>query len=165
VHFNRLHGLVFGERGGGRTPRADAIAAQLCGAGFDGRLSEDVVPELWEKWVFIAAAAGITCLLRGSVGDIVAAGAGGFAVALLEECAAIAAAEGHAPRAENLARSRAVLTEAGSAMTSSMARDLEQGGRIEADPIIGDLLRRAPGPSPVLALVHAHLKTYEARRS
>lgn len=164
VHFNRLHGLVFGERDGGRSPRAEALEAQLCGAGFDGRLSEDVVQELWEKWVFIASAAGISCLLRGAVGDIVEAGSSGLAVALMEECAAVAAAQGHAPREENLRRTRAILTEPGSAMTSSMLRDLERGGRIEADHIIGDLLRRAPGPSPMLALVDASLRTYEARR-
>lgn len=165
VHFNRLHGLVFGERDGGRTPRAEALEAQLCGAGFDGRLSEDIVQELWEKWVFIASAAGITCLLRGSVGDIVAAGNAGLGVALLEECASVAAAHGHAPRAQSLEKARAILTEPGSAMTSSMFRDLEAGGRIEGDHLIGDLLRRGTGPLPMLAMVDASLRTYGARRA
>jgi len=165
VHLNRLHGMVFGERDGARSERILALEAQLCGAGFDARLSPDVVQELWEKWVFIASTAGITCLLRGTVGQIVAAGAQGAAVALMEECAAVAAAHGHAPRPEYLERIRATLTEAGSAMTSSMFRDLEQGGRIEADHIVGDLLRQAPGESPLLGLVYASLKTYEARRA
>ncbi|BDU74136.1 2-dehydropantoate 2-reductase [Mesoterricola silvestris] len=165
VHFNRLHGLVFGERTGEATPRIRALEAQLCGAGFDGRLSGDIVQELWEKWVFIASAAGITCLLRGSVGDIVAAGNQGLAVALMEECASVAAAHGHAPRAQSLEKTRAILTEPGSPMTSSMFRDLESGGRIEGDHLIGDLLRRGAGPLPMLAMVDASLRTYGARRA
>jgi hypothetical protein len=29
---------------------------------------------MWEKWAFIAANVGITCLMRAAIGDIVAAG-------------------------------------------------------------------------------------------
>jgi 2-dehydropantoate 2-reductase len=47
-----------------------------------------------------------------------------------------------------------------------MLRDFEQGSRIEADHIVGDLLRRASKgpPSPLLATAYAHLRAYEARR-
>ena len=38
------------------------------------RLSTAILQEMWEKWVFIATIAGITCLMRATVGDIVAAG-------------------------------------------------------------------------------------------
>ena len=47
-----------------------------------------------------------------------------------------------------------------------MLRDIEQGGRVEADHIVGDLLRRgskAP-PAPLLSTAFAHLRAYEARR-
>ena len=59
-----------------------------------------------------------------------------------------------------------VLTAPGSLFTASMLRDIEQGGRIEADHIVGDLLRRAPNavPTPLLATAYAHLRAYEARR-
>jgi hypothetical protein len=63
--------------------------------------------ELWEKWVFIAAAAAITCLMRASIGDIVAAGAADLSERLLEECRAIAAANGFAPRPAAIERYRA----------------------------------------------------------
>jgi 2-dehydropantoate 2-reductase len=47
-----------------------------------------------------------------------------------------------------------------------MLRDIEQGSRIEADHIVGDLLRRASQarPAPLLATAFAHLRSYEARR-
>jgi 2-dehydropantoate 2-reductase len=47
-----------------------------------------------------------------------------------------------------------------------MLRDIEQGSRIEADHIVGDLLRRARTvrPTSLLATAYAHLRAYEARR-
>ena len=45
----------------------------MAGARFDCRLSTAILQEMWEKWVFIATTAGITCLMRATVGDIVAA--------------------------------------------------------------------------------------------
>ena len=49
-----------------------------------------------------------------------------------------------------------------------MLRDIERRAPIEADHIIGDLLRRSneqAGASPLLRIVYAHLKAYEARRA
>ena len=94
VHFNDWHALSFGELDGSRSPRIEAIASELLNAGFDARLADNIRQEMWEKWVFIATAAGITCLMRASVGDYVAAGAADLALGLLNECASIAAARG-----------------------------------------------------------------------
>src|SRR3954469_15054438 len=55
AHVSDPHRLVFGERAGGRSPRVDAIAAATAGARFEAAASEDVVQEMWEKWVFLAA--------------------------------------------------------------------------------------------------------------
>jgi 2-dehydropantoate 2-reductase len=164
-HLNDTHLLAFGERDGSRSARAEAIAAAFAGARFDTRLSEGILQEMWEKWVFIATCAGITCLMRGTVGDIVAAGGADLATGLLDECAAIATKEGFRPSDAAIARSRAMFTAAGSGLTASMFRDLERGGPIEADHIVGDLLRRSEGASPLLRTAFVHLKTYEARRA
>src|ERR1700730_12725416 len=43
LHLNNSHGLTFGERSGKRSDRAQAILAQLTGAPFDGRLSDNVL--------------------------------------------------------------------------------------------------------------------------
>jgi 2-dehydropantoate 2-reductase len=64
-------------------------------------------------------------------------------------------------------RSLATMTAAGSLLTASMLRDIESGGRTEADQILGDLLQRRKSKSPglsILALTYLHLKAYEARR-
>ncbi|MGA9138559.1 MAG: 2-dehydropantoate 2-reductase [Methylovirgula sp.] len=165
MHLSDFHELSFGELDGSRSPRAAAIAAALSGARFDARFSETILRDMWEKWVFIAAAAGITSLLRGTVGDIVAAGAADLATALLDECAAIAVEQGFPVRQSALHAGRTMLTAARSDFTASMFRDIERGAPIEAEQIVGDLLARGgAGTSPILRIVAAHLKTYEVRR-
>jgi 2-dehydropantoate 2-reductase len=160
-----FNALAFGSRDAGAASIED-VAEALSVPGFDARLSRDILHEMWEKWVFIAAAAATTCLMRATVGDIVAADAQDIPLRLWHECAAIAAANGFAPRDSAKNAGLAVLTEPGSAFTASMLRDIEQGSRIEADQIVGDLLKRASNapPSLLLATAYAHLRSYEARR-
>jgi 2-dehydropantoate 2-reductase len=167
LHLNDFHALSFGERDGSRSARVLEIEKVFANAVFDSRLSDNILQEMWEKWVFISTAAGITCLMRGTVGDIVAAGATDLVTALLGECANVAARNGFTPRPESLERSRATLTTPGSLLAASMFRDVERHARTEADHVIGDLLRRGREKSVemhLLRVVYAHLRTYEARR-
>jgi 2-dehydropantoate 2-reductase len=168
LHFNTMQGLVYGERDGSRSGRVEAIAGEFAAARFDARLSVQILQDMWEKWIFIASMAGINCLMRGAAADLVAADGAGFALALLDECAAIAAHNGFPPSAASLDRTRSIITDPGSTITASMLKDMERNAPIEADQVIGDLLRRGdpqPGAQPMLRLALAHLKTYEARRA
>ena len=166
VHLNELHAMSFGELDGSRSRRIETVASALLNAGFDARLSDEIRQEMWEKWVFIAAAAGITCLMRSSVGDYVAAGASDLAAGLLDECAGIAAEQGFQPRRPAIERARAVLTAAGSPLKASMLRDIEGGKPVEGDQILGDLLRRAAKPDDrsLLRIATLHVRAYEAER-
>jgi 2-dehydropantoate 2-reductase len=167
LHLNDTHGLTYGELDGTRTARVEALQAAFAKAKFDARASEDILQDMWEKWVFIASAAGMTCLMRAAVGDIVRAGATDLCIAMVDECAAIAARNGHALRPGSLERAHAIVTTPDSLMTASMFKDIERKSPIEADHILGDLLRRGgEGSAPVslLRVAYAHLKAYEARR-
>ncbi len=172
VHLNDAHSLTFGERDGGLSDRVRAIAEAMSGARFDARPSERATQEMWEKWTALATLAASTCLMRAAIGDILAAAAGESVISgLLAECAAIAEANGHAPRDAFIDKMRATLLQHGSTLTASMLRDVERNGPTEADHIIGDLLARRPkavgsdsDPS-LLRLAYTHLKAYEARRA
>jgi 2-dehydropantoate 2-reductase len=166
VHLNDLHSLTFGELDGSRSRRIEGVASALLDAGFDARLSDQIRLEMWEKWVFIAAAAGITCLMRSAVGDYVGAGAADLATSLLAECASIAAAQGFPPREPALERAQTALTAPGSPLKASMLRDIEGGKLVEGDQILGDLLRRAKKPDDrsLLRVATLHVKAYEAGR-
>lgn len=166
-HLNTSHGVTFGERDGSRSQRIERVAQALGDATFDARLSTQIVQEMWDKWVFLASLAGITCLMRAAVGDIVAAPGGLAAIqGILDDAYAVASAHDHAPNERVMQRALAMLTEEGSTLSASMMRDLEQGGPVEADHVVGDLIARGAAlPLPVLRLAYAHLKAYEHRRA
>ena len=166
-HHNRLSGIAFGERDGSISARARGIEAAFAGTPVTAPANDAIMLEMWEKFVMISAMAGINCLMRGTVGEIVATRDG---AALMEEalaeCAAVAAASGFAPRPEARERVRAMLTEPGSPNTASMRQDLEAGRRTEADAIIGDLLGRARHfgvATPLMRAAYCHLQVHENR--
>jgi 2-dehydropantoate 2-reductase len=167
-HMSRFHLLTFGERTPAQANFCGHLARTMEGAKLDGRHSPHVMQDMWDKFVMITVVAGMTTLMRGAIGDIVAARHGGpLIVATLEECAAVAAAAAHAPAAKTLAGLRAWLTETGSTFSSSMLRDTERRGQIEAEHIVGDMLARAEAakiPAPMLRVIFAHLQTYQHRR-
>lgn len=81
------------QRGGAASPRAGRALELLGGAGFDVTVSENILAQMWHKWVFIATAGAITCLMRGTVGDIVSVPGGTeYAKAVLAETAAVSSA-------------------------------------------------------------------------
>jgi 2-dehydropantoate 2-reductase len=143
----------------------------LDNAGFDANLSEHIVQEMWEKWVFLATLASVTCLMRASIGDVMSSPGGSVLImSLFEECRTIAEEAGYPPQSEFLKQAGAALTALGSPLTASMLRDVEAKAPVEADHIVGDLLRRrrvvdpSRGQLSLLATAFAHLKAYETRR-
>lgn len=166
-HLNASNTFRFGAPGA-VDPRADLLAAALATSPVEAVHSAEILPDMWEKLVFLATLAGATCLMRASIGEIVAADGGeSLLLGLLGECESVARAEGVAPRAERLSAYRRQLTEHGSPMTASMLRDIERDRPTEGDHIVGDLLDRADRHSfetPLLALCRTHLQAYEARR-
>lgn len=166
-HLGRPASITFGEREGGGSARVEAFAALCAQAGIDHRASADIAQEQWIKFSFLASLAAGTCLMRASVGDIVAAEGGAeFMAALHEECLAVAAAEGQPVPEKARAIARASLVEAGSDVKASMLRDLEAGGRVEAAHIVGDMWHRARAAgvdAPRLEAAWIHLQAYEAR--
>jgi 2-dehydropantoate 2-reductase len=167
LHLTDLHTLSFGEQNGARSECRTEIVGALSGAGFDAELSDNILQAMWEKWVMIATTASATCLMRASVGDIVAAGASGAVMRLLDEASEIAAKQGFEPRPAYMERVRSILTMPGSPLMASMARDIERGAPTEGDHILGDLLGRvAGGEVPILlSTAYAHVKSYEARQA
>jgi 2-dehydropantoate 2-reductase len=169
VHFSQFHNFVYGEMSGERSERIERLDAVMQNAVFNARLSLSIKQDLWNKWMMLATLAGATCLMRGNIGEIAAARGGReFVHCLFDEVVAVATAEGYAPTAAFLDDTRALLTAEGSVLTSSMHRDLQKNGPIEADEIIGDLLARASRAgvnTSLLATAYAHLSIYQRQRS
>jgi 2-dehydropantoate 2-reductase len=168
VQLQPMQSLNFGERDGTMSDRVRAIAKIMTNGITGAVASENIVQEMWEKWVFLSTLAASTCLMRTSVGNILAAPGGrDFLLGMLDETSAIAKAAGHAPAGPFFERTRGLLTAEGSQMTASMFRDIKVGAAVEADHVIGDLVARgdaAKVPLAKLRTAYTHLKAYEKQR-
>jgi len=168
VQLAPMQSLSFGERDGKLSDRVGAIAEMMGSGQFGAAASEHIIQDMWEKWVFLASLAASTCLMRAPVGHILAAPGGkDFILGMLDECSAVAAAEGRAPGGPFFERVRGMLTAEGSQLTASMFRDIKAGAPVEADHVIGDLVARgdvAKVPVPKLRIAYTHLKAYENQR-
>jgi len=168
LHMGKPASITFGERAGeAHSARCQAIAAAFAQAGVEHKHSTRILADLWIKYSFLTALAAATCLMRASVGTIVAADGHDFIGRLHAECVAVAAAAGWPIPAPAQDDALGMLTRAGSPVTASMLRDLESGQRIEGEHIVGDMLRRARAAgqdAPLLSIALCHLRAYEMRR-
>jgi 2-dehydropantoate 2-reductase len=169
IHGDPLQKMIFGERDRTKSVRAEAFATAVSSSKIDGQLSEDIEQDLWEKVVFLSALAATTTLFRGNVREIMAAPGGREAMErVLAGNVAIAKAEGHTPRDIAIDRAKKRLTDPEGLWSASMLRDLEGGGQVEADHVVGWMLERARKhklDDTILSLAYTHLKAYEARRA
>ena len=169
THFHPIHDLVFGEVVGGSSERVRAVAAAIGVAGIDARASDAVMHDMWEKFVQLGLGAGITCLMRASIGDILAAPGGREAMfALFDECCAVATASGFPPRPAFIEFDHKLITTAGSPIKWSMLRDIERGSTTEGEHILGDMVARARKlgvATPILDLARTHVAAYEIARA
>ena len=167
-HLNKMHRFITGARGAIPPTALEPLAQLLSASGFDFVLSDNIDQALWDKFVFLTSLAGATCMLRASVGQILATVAGeAFIRGLVDECARIAAASGHALAETQLAAYLSMLTDKASGLMASMLRDVEKGGPTEADHILGDMVARAEAlglNAPLLRLAYSHLQAYDLRR-
>ena len=165
TQLSSIQKLVYGERDGKITPRLEHVHEALSGAGFETAMSQHIVDDMWQKWVQLATLGGLTCLFRGSVGQVATVeGGADLSVAILRECCDIAKACGHPQRDAFIEQQRAELTNAESTATASMYRDLKKGDRVEADTIIGELLRLGNERglrTPLLQAAYVNLSVYE----
>ncbi len=169
-HLNDECEIVFGEQDGSVSARCVALRNAFAAApGVHVKAVPDIMRQMWEKLIMLGTMASVTCLMRANVGEILRGSPEGGAMLrrLLQDTIEIARASGHPPAEAFVAEVRAMLGREASTMNASMLRDLEAGGRVEADHITGYLLRRAREhgiDDTLLAIAYAHLKSYEQRR-
>jgi 2-dehydropantoate 2-reductase len=168
-HHNRLSGIAFGDRRGGVSERTRKIAAEFQDSKVSAPPGENVMLDMWEKFVMITTMAGMNCLMRGTIGEIAATADGAaLMLDLFAENRAVATAAGYMPREAYCDGIAKMLTEKGSVNNASMHHDLAHGSRTEADWIVGDMRRRAielDVATPLLRVAYAHLQVYENRRA
>ena len=156
--------MVFGELDGKRSKRAEEFLALCRKAGFDATLSDQILTELWMKFILLATNAGITAATRQPIGKLRDdADIRPVMTAALGEVFDVGRARGVALPADAVEKILDFIGHAPPAMKASMALDLERGNRLELPWLNGkvvELGRQLGVPTPTHSMMYAVLKPY-----
>jgi len=156
--------MIFGELDGKRSQRAEDFLALCQKAGFDAVLSDQIITDLWMKFVLLAANASITALARQPIGqlrddpDIRP-----VFIAAYQEVIDVGRAKGVTLPSDAIDRVLEFNRHAPPTMRASMALDLERGNRLELPWLggkVAELGRQLGVPTPTHGVMYAMLKPY-----
>lgn len=157
---------VFGEPGGGRSPRALAVEQALRSAGVDAEAVDDVQAAMWTKFVLICATAGVTAPSRLPL-DVLRQDAHARVLMerLAQETAEVGRATGVALPGDAVARAMAFVDDIGPGAYSSLLYDLVHGKPMELEGLHGTVVELADRHGlevPATRTVHALLSPWAA---
>jgi|SRR5665213_808756 len=156
--------MIFGELDGKVTKRGEDFLALCLKAGFDATLSDQIVTDLWMKFILLACNSGMTALARQPIGvlrddpDIRP-----LFVAAYRESFEVGRAKGVALPADAVERILDLTGHLPAPMKASMALDLDRGNRLEVPWLSGkvaELGRQLGVPTPTHSMLYAMLKPY-----
>ena len=156
--------MIFGELDGRRSKRGEDFLALCLKAGFDATLSDQILADLWMKFIALAANASLTAVTRLPIGklredpDIRP-----LFIAAIKEVIEIGRAKGIALPADAFEKTIDFMGHVPPAMKASMALDLERGNRLELPWLGGkvvELGKKLNVPTPVHGTMYALLKPY-----
>lgn len=142
--------------------QSPAIAAVLTAAGLDGRIIPDIKKEMWRKAIFNCVINPITSLLNCEVGGIVDPQLNGLKQQIIDECLAVAHADGVTFDEDFVALIDRVFS--GARTIASMRQDLMKGRQTEIDHMNGAVARLGGQlglPCPVNAALTTMIKYLE----
>ena len=160
--------MIFGELDGRRSPRAEDFLALCLKAGFDASLSEQILTDLWMKFILLASNAGLMALSRQPIGKLRDdPDLRPIFRAAYQEVIDVGRAKGIALPADALDKVIDFTGHTPPAMKASMALDLDRGNRLEVPWLSGkvaDLGRQLGIPTPTHNMIYAMLKPYAMGR-
>jgi 2-dehydropantoate 2-reductase len=145
-------------------PQSPAIAGVLTEAGLDGRVIPDIKKEMWRKAVFNCVINPTTSLIGCEVGGIVDPRLNPLKRQIIDECLAVARADGVTFEEDFVALIDRVF--AGARTIASMRQDLMKGRKTEIDHMNGAVARLGGQyglPCPVNAALATMIKYLENR--
>jgi len=161
--------MVFGEFDGSKSRRGEDFLALCLKAGFEATLSDQILTDLWMKFILLASNAGMMSLARQPIGalrddpDMQP-----IFRAAYQEVIDVGRARGVALPADALQRILDLTKHFPPAMKASMALDLDRGNRLEVPWLSGKVLefgRQFGIPTPTHGIMYAMLKPYVMGRA
>src|ERR1700761_5479061 len=156
--------MIFGELDGRRSQRAEAFLELCLKAGFDATLSEQILNDLWMKFILLATNASITAATRQQIGKLRHdPDLRPMFIAAYQETIDVGHAKGIALPGNALDKVLEFNAHAPPTMKASMALDLDRGNRLELPWLGGkvvELGRQLGVATPTHATLYAMLKPY-----
>ena len=156
--------MIFGELDGKLTKRGQDFLAMCLKAGFEATLSEQILTELWMKFILLASNAGMMSLARQPIGNLRDdPDMRPIFLAAYQETVAVGRARGIALPSDAVERIVEITKHMPAPMKASMALDLDRGNRLEVPWLSGKVveLGRAFGiATPTHGMMYAMLKPY-----
>ena len=163
-HLGTMARLRVGAFDGIRSDAAQAFVDAGTAAGIEMALATDIRRAMWEKFVFLSALSGATCLTRQPIGVIRTDPVMRETFeAILRETWSVGRALGVALSDDFVAKQLAFADTLPHEMRASMLHDLVAGNRLEAPWLCGAVARlgrEAGVPTPVNATIYAALRPY-----
>ncbi len=143
-HFNDIHSLTIGHLNNEDETDGRRFFDACNSANFSIKYSDDIIVDLWHKWMLITTVAGATTLYNATIGEIASTKHGiAFITDLHDECINIAKSEKIKVKDDDLAQQRRFLSDKESTWNSSMRRDMVNKSKIECDHIFLELIKIA----------------------
>ena len=156
--------IVFGELGGGTSPRTKRLYDVLQRAGIVAEVHPNVQGAIWQKFLFICAFSGVTTVTRLPIGIILAdPETHTLFQGTSEEVVAVAHTSGIDLPADCVEEALATAAAAEPWASSSLYRDLAGGRRLELESLNGEVVRRGREHSvstPLNFAIYAALRPY-----
>ena len=156
--------IVFGQVNGERSPSSLEINETFVDAGIDCELSSNVLRELWTKFIFIAAVAGLTSACRARLGTLLNnAEYKELLLTAMNEIETVGLNQGVNLDADVVERTMGYVEGAVKDITASMHTDLESGRRLELEALNGAVVRMGREraiDTPVNSLLYLMLKPH-----
>ncbi|MGG3626055.1 ketopantoate reductase family protein [Bacillus gobiensis] len=164
LHTSQAHRFVFGEWNGKRTNRIESLEKEFGGINAEIVSSNQIMKEVWHKYLFIAALSGITTLFKQPIGPILKLETGrNTTIQVIREIVSVMRAI-QAPLSESIESDTfSQIQNMHEEMKSSMLRDMEKGSVIEDDHLHGYLIKKGAEHGlkvPVLETIYTNLKLY-----
>ncbi len=156
--------MIFGELDGKRSKRGEDFLALCLQAGFDATLSEQILTELWMKFILLASNASVMALARQPIGKLRDdPDLRPIFLAAWQETIDVGRASGVALPADALDKILDFTSHVPPAMKASMALDLDRGNRLELPWLGGKVVElglKLGIPTPTHGMMYAMLKPY-----
>jgi 2-dehydropantoate 2-reductase len=145
-------------------PRLNAFADAAKAAKIDISVMPDMNSERWQKFIFLSSMAGVNCITRRPIGQILAdPDTRAFFRRLMEECNAVGQAAGVNLPPGYVDDRMTFADNAPPGMKASMLHDLEAGNRLELDWLTGKVValgKQFGVPTPASEAVYAAVKLH-----